>query len=237
MSTTWIDAAGGLSSRDELALDEVLLDRGEPVVRTYEFDRPAVVLGRSSRWRDETDAAYCRSRDVPILRRCTGGASVVGGPGCLMYAVVLSLSDHPGLTKIDAAHDYVMQRLLDAVRRQVPEAVRGGICDLARGGRKFSGNALRVTRRAVLYHGTILHGFDLDLLAGCLAFAPRQPDYRDGRNHRDFVGNVDLDRATLDRDLAEAFGVDGRGDAGALAELVADKRRERYDDPNWHRRH
>ena len=49
-----------------------------------------VVIGRSSRTADEVDLEYCRAEGIPVLRRCSGGAAVVVGPGCLMYSVVLA---------------------------------------------------------------------------------------------------------------------------------------------------
>ena len=79
-----------------LALDEALLetadegaDAGE-VLRIWESPQPLVVVGRASRVADEVDEASCRAQGIPVLRRCSGGAAVVVGPGCLMYALVLS---------------------------------------------------------------------------------------------------------------------------------------------------
>ncbi|MEO1528838.1 MAG: lipoate--protein ligase family protein, partial [Planctomycetota bacterium] len=196
-----------------LAMDEACLlaaEEGElgPSLRVWSFADPVVVLGRSSKVDEEVNREFCREHDITILRRCSGGASIVGGPGCLMYSVVLSNADHPSVAKIDGAHELVMARILAAVRRQLPDAELNGICDLTLAGRKFSGNALRVTRTHVLYHGTMLMTADTDLVAGSLAFAPRQPDYRAGRGHGDFITNVKLNVAQLTRDLAGGFEAD-----------------------------
>ena len=227
---------------DHLALDEAVLlaaDAGElgETIRVWQFDRHVVVLGRSSKVDYEVDRAYCESNDIAILRRCSGGASVVGGPGCLMYSVVISLSKQPELRKIDAAHRYVMQRVLAAVQQQVPECQLKGICDLTFLNRKFSGNSLRVSRSHLLYHGTILFDADLNLLARCLCNAPRQPDYRDGRDHGDFVTNVPINPDELSRDLIKYF----EAEAEPLTELPQSRirklRQERYDAAQWHFRH
>ncbi len=34
---------------------------------------------------------------IPVLRRASGGAAIVIGPGCLMYALVLSYELRPSL--------------------------------------------------------------------------------------------------------------------------------------------
>lgn len=200
----------------QLALDEAMLATAEAVagdtdtidtesLRFWRFQQPTVVLGRSSEVDREVNRDYCDAHGIPILRRCTGGASVVGGAGCWMYSVVLRLGNRDQLRRIDAAHDHVMQHVLAAVQKQVPSARRQGICDLTVDERKFSGNSLRIARRHLLYHGTFLIQADIDLIQECLDFAPRQPDYRRQRDHAEFVGVLDADAEQLSRDLAAQF--------------------------------
>jgi lipoate-protein ligase A len=230
----------------QLALDETMLlaaeaDQIGESIRSWEFTGPTVVVGRSSPVETEVDRAFCRQRDIPILRRCSGGASIVGGPGCLMYSVVLSLNARPELRKIDAAHRFVIGRVLAAMQRQLPEAEFQGTSDLTWRNRKFSGNSLRIARGHLLYHGTILYGADLDLVSHCLLHAPRQPDYRAGRAHRDFIDNVPLDRQRFSDDLISEFDADSLlTDVAVIAKLrsgMHQLRQDRYDDPAWHFRH
>ncbi len=185
------------SPADHLALDEAILLSDRQALRVWEFAAPIVIAGRSTRVEDEIDRDFCQSAGIPIMRRCTGGAAVVGGPGCLMYSVVLSINPEPALRRIDVAHDYVMDKLLAALRRQLPEAQRQGICDLTWHNKKCSGNSLRITRHSLLYHGTLLYDFDLARISQCLKTAPRQPEYRCQRDHASFVTNVPVDPARL----------------------------------------
>ena len=236
---------------DHLALDEAILvanpsetERAQvaetdswQILRVWEFSEPAVIAGRSSRIREEIDVDHCESTGIPIYRRCTGGASIVAGPGCLMYSVVLDQACHEGLRKIDAAHQYVMSRVLAAVRLQVPEATLQGICDLTWQNRKCSGNSLRVTRDRVLYHGTLLYDFDLTMLSSCLLHAPRQPEYRAGRKHDAFVTNVPADPQRLAEHLLDVFGVIGSVNAVDLLPEIKELRQQRYDSHQWNYRH
>ncbi len=191
---------------ENLALDEALLDEAEATgpdaeyLRIWESPEPVIVLGRSSRFAEEVDAAACARRGIPILRRSSGGAAIVAGPGCLMYAVVLSYDRRPEARGIHASHGYVLDRLVTALGTHLFGVSRAGTSDLvllAAGGdqeaaRKFSGNSLRVKRTHFLYHGTLLYDFDLATIAACLRTAPRQPDYRREREHGDFVANLPL---------------------------------------------
>lgn len=226
----------------DLALDEALLVEAEAAtdpaetLRLWAFDSPVVVIGRGSKVAVEVNQPFCQTARIPVLRRCSGGAAIVAGPGCLMYSVVLSLMRRPELRRVDAAHAWVMTRLSAALRHQVPDVSWQGTCDLTFAGRKFSGNSLRIARDHLLYHGTILHAADLDRIARCLLTPPRQPDYRGGRPHAEFITNVPLDAIRLVDQLALEFGaVSGHGTWPS--ELTDRLVRERYGDPAWHTRH
>jgi len=196
---------------ENLALDEALLDEaesaGEPreVLRFWEAQKPFAVLGRSSRIADEVFEATCRREGIPVLRRCSGGATVLAGPGCLMYAVVLNYDRRPELRPIDRAHRFVLQTIAAALRLRLPGVIHAGTSDLAIAGRKISGNSLRCKRSNFLYHGTLLYDFPLELIARCLRLPARQPDYRDGRDHERFLTNLPLARHELRTALIEAW--------------------------------
>jgi lipoate-protein ligase A len=199
------------SPAENLALDEALLDAAEAgellgeVLRFWESPQPMVVLGRSSRVADEVNVQACRERDIPILRRSSGGTAILAGPGCLMYALVLSYDRRPGLRAIDAAHRFVLETLAESLRPLVPEIAHRGISDLAIGDQKCSGNSMRCKRDHFLYHGTLLYDFPLDLMAVCLAVPPRQPEYRQGRQHSDFVVNMPLSATTIRNTVQATF--------------------------------
>ena len=239
----WVqDSDSAYCASMQLAVDEAILLAAEESgsnqrLRVWEFDQPTIVLGRSSKVDDEVDRQRCEAEGISIQRRSSGGATVMGGPGCLMYSVVLSFDQNPGLQKIDQAHLYVMDRVLAAVQNQVPDARHQGICDLTWENRKFSGNSLRIARRHLLYHGTVLYDFDLNLLAKCLDFAPRQPDYRQSRSHDSFVTNVALNPMGLANDLRSQFKAQGEVSINDYTTHAADLRTQRYELDSWRFRH
>jgi len=183
---------------ENLALDEALLEEAESqmqaseTLRTWHARLPCVVLGRSSRVQNEVDQSLANQLDIPIFRRMSGGATVVAGPGCMFYALLLSLEQHPHLRMLDQAHLHVMGRLLDALRPLLPDVELNGTCDLVLHNKKISGNSLRVGRNWMLYHGTLLLAMDLSLVDRLLKHPPREPEYRAGRHHRDFIDNCHL---------------------------------------------
>lgn len=224
------------SAAENLALDEALLDAVAEVgeqLRFWQSPSHAVILGRASRVADEVDLEFCQRHGVPVLRRCSGGATVVIGPGCLMYGVTLSVSQRPELSVIDHAHQLVLDHLQRGLALAGVRVAAAGTCDLVLEGRKFSGNALRCKKDAVLYHGTLLYDGDLEFIDRCLRMPARQPDYRAHRSHLDFLINLPMGAAALQAGIAEAWGAEQAADRWpheATRELV----RTRYSQHDWH---
>ncbi len=229
------------TAAENLALDEALLDEAEQgagpseLLRIWESPDPLVVVGRSSRIAEEVDLPACRAMGVPVLRRCSGGAAVVAGPGCLMYGVVLSYERHPELRLLEQTHQFVLGMMSQALAMIVPNVKMLGTSDLTCHDRKFSGNSLRCKRDHLLYHGTILYQFPLPLIGQCLGTAPRQPDYRRQREHDAFVDNFPATSQQLRKAISETWPVtesirDWPRDR--VGELVA----QRYSQASWNER-
>lgn len=199
-----------------LALDEALLDAAETghldddALRLWESPAPCVVLGRSSP-PSEVRIDACEADGVAVLQRSSGGGAVAIGPGCLMYALVLNRELHPELSSINGAHRLVLSRLADALAPLAAGVVCAGTSDLAiqidvgQLPRKFSGNSLRARRGHLLYHGTLLYDFQLSNIARWLGAPTRQPDYRQGRTHDEFVTNLPVAYETLVAALSAAW--------------------------------
>jgi len=226
------------TAAENLALDEALLEEAEaaaaPVetLRLWEPRQPLVVVGRSSRAAAEVRLEVCRELGIPVLRRASGGATVVAGPGCLMYTLVLGYRLRPELHVVAAAHRWVLGTLAAALAAHIPGVQCRGTSDLALGELKFSGNSARLRRDHLLYHGTLLYDFPLELIERLLAIPPRMPDYRARRPHEGFVANLPLGRETIRRALISAFDACRSRDAWPeqqTARLVAEK----YGRPEW----
>jgi lipoate-protein ligase A len=223
-----------------LALDEALLVGAEAgqigeVLRLWEWPTPAVVLGAACRLAEDVDESRCRADGVPILRRSSGGGTVLLGKGCLLYSLVLAYERSPALHDIRPSYRYILGRVGEALAGLLPGIEQAGTSDLASEGWKVSGNAQQRKRGHLLHHGTLLYDFDLELMARYLRLPSRQPDYRAGREHRAFVRNLPTDAAELKRRLRAAW--DAKTEAAAwpqerVRQLVAEK----YSREDWVRR-
>jgi len=233
---------------ENLALDEALLDAAEAgeiaqgVLRVWEPAEYFVVLGRSSPVEKEVDLQACRRDAIAVLRRSSGGGTIVAGPGCLMFAVVLDYAAAPQLRAVDVAHRFVLGRIAAALAESALNVARAGISDLILPGAgseanslKFSGNALRCKRKHLLYHGTLLYDFDLDRIGRWLGLPHRQPKYRSNRGHTEFVRNIPLSRTALVETLVRCWNAHTELNTWPR-ERVARLVREKYErGPDWPR--
>jgi len=201
----WQDLSNDLSNSQCDSAPNDPLDM--EALRLWEMPSKCVVMGRGSKALEVNEIA-CKEAAIPLLRRCSGGASIVAGPGCLMYSLLLSLEHRPFLRGIDVAHQWVMERIGKAVKTVVPEISLQGTCDLTLNDRKFSGNAVRYKRDWLLYHGTLLYDFDVSSVARYLNMPPRQPAYRESRAHDDFLVNLECNSTALRQALSLAWQAD-----------------------------
>ncbi len=222
-----------------LALDEALLlraeaDEGGEVLRCWEQSSLAVVLGAGCRLDDDVDEVACRADGVPILRRSSGGGTVLLGAGCLLYTLILDAERAPELAGIRSSYAYILARVAAALP-EWNDVAPAGISDLAAAGRKFSGNAQQRKRRFLLHHGTLLYAFDLSRVGRYLRPPPRQPEYRAGRDHAAFLRNMEAPADEIERRLRAAWGaetVEREWPAERVSQLVTEK----YATEEWLRR-
>lgn len=187
---------------------------GRPEFRTWICESQTVVLGRSAEAASAVDAAFCLIQNIEIVRRASGGGTVMIGPGTLQWAFALPHTLSPELSGIPGAKRFCNEILVAALKDT--RAGTGGehhaqsltihaSGDLLLGDRKVGGIALKRKRYAGLVHGTILINADLELIDTVLRHPPREPDYRKGRSHDAFLANlVGPGGRRFDRDRLEA---------------------------------
>jgi lipoate-protein ligase A len=238
------------TAAENVALDEALLDAAEAsggpmgTLRFWESAEPAVVIGRSSHFSGEVHLDACRADGVPVVRRSSGGAAIVTGPGCLMYALVLSYEKRPDLRPLENAHRFVLGGIVRALATLKPGVRCAGTSDLVFGGgetdscgsavaaKKFSGNSVRCRKGHFLYHGTLLYDFPLEKICRYLRTPPRMPDYRGGREHRSFVANLHVPADEMRRAMKQVWDANETyldWPREATARLVAEK----YSRAEW----
>jgi lipoate-protein ligase A len=225
---------------ENLALDEALLieadaGRGRSVVRLWEPREYVVVLGASCPLAGDVFPEACRADGVPILRRSSGGGTVVVGPGVLCVTVILPEQHAQGLTRVDLAQGYVLEAIAAAVRGAGASVSVLGRGDLVIGDRKCAGSAQRRLKSWFMVHCSILFDFAIERVERYLRMPRREPAYRAGRSHGDFLINLALPRQILADTIRGAFspGTGVATESFAPPPLVESLLAERFSNRQW----
>ncbi len=212
---------------ENLAMDESFARAasaaGRRQLRFWWGGPPAVVMGFSERAEQVADLTACARYGVDLLKRCTGGGTVLQTGGVLNYSLITPALDHLDLKAGYRQGTDIVCAILSAFG--ITGAQRG-TSDVAVGDRKISGNAQARRWKALLVHGTLLVDFDFDLAEKVLLHPPREPEYRQGRSHREFLVTLralggHADHATIEKVAIEAARqVFGSGSIGGEVDIL-----------------
>jgi lipoate-protein ligase A len=223
---------------ENLACDEALLqelDRvgGLGTLRIWEPRSHFIVLGRGNRYRKEISPNSGTGAPYPLYRRCTGGGSVLLGPGCLNFSLIIPRDPATIGSTVQDTNWWIMQKQANAVSKTINKVVTiEGHTDLAWNGRKFSGNSQRRMRKAILFHGSFLLDFNLALVEEALGYPPLTPDYRHSRPHSEFLVNLQVESQLIKTALKNEWKAHARTiqpPIPAIQSLVS----SRYSQEDW----
>lgn len=240
------------SPAENLACDEALLDwceenGGEEILRFWESPEYFVVVGYANKIATEVNIANCEAKKIPVLRRCSGGGTVLQGRGCLNYALILQIAENSPFAGITSANKFIMERNRAAIELagrevlQPPSGSHGltrpaisvrGCTDLAAGNVKFSGNSQRRHKKLLLFHGTFLLDFDLKLVSEFLQMPSKRPDYRADRSHKDFLMNLYLSADAVKTAMQKIWKVNSILKNPPL-EKISQLARKKYSSREW----
>ncbi|MCE9597256.1 MAG: lipoate--protein ligase family protein [Spirochaetia bacterium] len=194
-----------------LAIDEAITQyygrsKFPGLVRLW-MGAPAICLGRTDDvhknapvqlMEDEPTAhkSIWKNR-ISLMRRASGGGTVLHGPGNWNYSIFLSLEQFPEVYPVKQSYELFLGMVTRALSDQV--AVRSaGQSDLvvktAVGTKKISGNSQFRKHGICAHHGTLLADPGLiESISNLLPHPPKEPDYRSHRKHSDFLGSLPSD--------------------------------------------
>lgn len=132
-----------------------------------------------------------------IVRRLSGGGTVLHGPGNVNFSIFLPMVNHPELYPVHHSYSVFLSLVSGALEAQgISCGVRGLsdiVLDVETGGapRKISGNAQFRKYGVIVHHGTLIVQKDIiALMSRFLNHPPAEPDYRQNRSHDEFLMNL-----------------------------------------------
>lgn len=168
--------------------DDILLRCAEPLAHSiWVPQQPVVVLGSSNYPDVEVQVDSCQRDGIPILKRYGGGGTVLLYDGCVIVSLGLWVRQH---YQNKLYFECLNQAVIDALGQRwsvFRELGQRGLSDITFGDLKVAGTSLFRSRNYLLYQASILVDLRPDLIDLYLKHPSREPDYRLGRTHKDFL--------------------------------------------------
>ena len=158
----------------------------------------AIVLGISGKVAEMVEAERAAQAEVPVIKRFTGGGTIVCDADTLFASFIIGEGVLP---QVQPYPDPILQWTggvyADALAACGATGFSVNANDYCIGQLKFGGNAQAISGKRWLHHTSLLWRFEPERM-GLLKMPPRQPEYRRGRAHGDFVRG--LAESVADRD-------------------------------------
>lgn len=173
---------------------EDLLNRNRVPCKFWVPPAKALVIGHSQDPAREVRLDAAARDGIPLHRRMGGGGAVLLSPGCVCVGFRFAKAKGRTIHQFFEAGSDVIVRAVSAALGV--DLVTEGISDLAAampgkaGLRKVVGCSLYMPRDYALYLASILVTPDYGEMESYLAHPSREPDYRSGRTHRDFLTSL-----------------------------------------------
>lgn len=201
---------------ENILYDDVLLHlaehgEGGEVLRFWEPRELFIVLGRISKEARDINIEEVRRDRIPVLRRPSGGGTVLQGKGCLNYSLILS-KNRPQISDLKNSYQFILNKVILTLKKLSVEAGFFPVSDVALidGHKKISGNAQKRSRQFILHHGTLLFNFGLNNIEKYLKIPEGIPEYRGGRSHLEFVANIPSQAEEFKSWFCKMFDLDRR---------------------------
>ena len=166
-------------------------------------DKRAVVIGNSNKAEKTVDLGNVQKDNVPVYKRPSGGESVVLTENMMIISIVNNMEKFEGSRKL---FDIYNELIISALSRLGIENLgMKGISDITIGNKKILGSAMYRNKDKTFYHAVLNIAEDIDVISRYLYHPEREPDYRQGRGHSEFVTSIRENYKNVDFDKIKSI--------------------------------
>ena len=174
-----------------IALDEALflsaIDSRDSIIRLWTNKNPCIYLGLSKKHKQEFFQDHCSNDNIPIIRRFSGGGTVLHSKGNLNFSFIFPLEQYKNLQNLKQSYLEIFKIIKKILEPYISNINFQGSSDFCIGNTKFSGNAQARKKNTLLHHGTIMVDNDLSFINKYLKQPLDIPAYRKTRSHKNFL--------------------------------------------------
>ncbi len=169
--------------------DNVLLESPVSRLMIWQPDHVVIVIGQSNSPEKYVSEEKALMDGVAVIKRPSGGETVVLTPRMLVVSFVLRAGKLPGSRDLFIRiNDLLIAGLSEAGLSNINYR---GISDLAVNEKKIMGSSIYRKPGMLFYHAVLNYGESPEYIASYLKHPVREPDYRKGRHHAEFITTLE----------------------------------------------
>ncbi|PKU71275.1 putative lipoate-protein ligase A [Dendrobium catenatum] len=177
----------GFSILQQLHMEERLLRASSDnwCIINNGTNQPNIVMGISGKPEELIEVELVLQDQVPVIRRFTGGGTVIVDDRTIFVTFICNKNAIPGLQPYPRP---IMSWTGQLYKNAFEAYGNFQLCenDYAFGLRKFGGNAQSITKNRWIHHTSFLWDYDAKSME-YLRLPKRAPEYRLARNHSEFL--------------------------------------------------
>lgn len=151
-------------------------------------DNTYIVLGASNSVEQSVNMEAIEDKEIFVVKRNSGGQTVVLTPNTLVIAIAFTTAKYINSRK---AFAIINGQLIEGLRQCGVNGIQEkGISDLAIQNKKISGSSIYHKRQRFFYHAVLNVSESVDMIEKLLLHPTKEPDYRKGRPHKEFVTSL-----------------------------------------------
>ncbi|HNX21589.1 MAG TPA: hypothetical protein PKG88_04430 [Bacteroidales bacterium] len=167
---------------------DIMEHQDDFTVKVWRPEQTCLVLGQSNHPETSLIVDSVVKDQIPVYKRPSGGETVILTNKMLVISVAFRV---PTLQNPKPYFARVNNGIISALEKQ---GVRGlnqkGISDIAIYEKKILGSSIYRTTQKMFYHAVLNISENIDTISRYISHPAKEPDYRQGRSHKEFVTSL-----------------------------------------------
>jgi lipoate-protein ligase A len=168
--------------------DAILFSNVTDDCLAWQPDRYYLVLGQSNTPENSLIIENVIRDNIPVTKRPTGGEAVMLTPSTIAFTVAKTFRGAVHFREFfRTMNSLVIECLTDL---GITGLGAKGISDITIGNKKILGSSMRNTHSTLIYHAVLNVCEEPELIEKYIRHPRREPDYRTGRSHSEFITSL-----------------------------------------------
>ena len=181
---------------------DILASQKEFEYSVWRPDKLYVIMGRANNASSSLWIENITNDKVDVYKRSSGGETVILSPNMAVYSAKMRFDKSMNTKQTFIKINTLLIKHLSLLG--IKDLNSKGVSDISIGAKKIAGSSMYLNKDVIFYHAVLNISEDVSLISKYLKHPSREPDYRMGRSHLEFVTSLKIEGYKFDYDTVAA---------------------------------